>query len=266
MRHSFSLSNLVPSPKADWGNGCTIGVVFWSQKRKLRLVDTSSQWSGALFMFTIFQLWRSTVGLSIVLTIAPQPGRAVDPDQPAASYIRTTFTVEDGLSSNVVNFILQTRNGFLWIGTDAGLDRFDGRHFTPIYFRGPSPTPQGTVTALAEGLDGDLWIGTSAGLVRIARSALDRFDRSLSVFYHPGPGISDEITWLHCARDGVLWVGTGAGLYRFVGNRFETVDSQCVQSAGSRRARTGTCSSLAARDLSSWTERGSCNIRDCRIN
>jgi ligand-binding sensor domain-containing protein len=174
-------------------------------------------------MFTRFQLWRATVGLSIVLTITLEPGHALDPDQPAASYIRTTFTVEDGLSSNVVNTIVQTRNGFLWIGTDAGLDRFDGRHFTPIYFRGPSPTPQGTVTALAEGLDGDLWIGTNAGLARIARPALDRFDRSLSVLYHPGPGMSDEITWLHCARDGVLWVGTSAGLYRFAGNRFETV-------------------------------------------
>jgi signal transduction histidine kinase/ligand-binding sensor domain-containing protein len=174
-------------------------------------------------MFTRFQLWRATVGLSIVLSIAPEPGRAVDPDQSAASYIRTTFTVEDGLSSNVVNTIVQTRNGFLWIGTDAGLDRFDGRHFTPIYFRGPSPTPQGMVTALAEGLDGDLWIGTYGGLARIARSALDRFDRSLSVFYHPGPGVSDEITELHCTRDGVLWVGTEAGLYRFSNSRFETV-------------------------------------------
>jgi glucose-6-phosphate-specific signal transduction histidine kinase len=46
--------------------------------------------------------------------------RAVDPSQPATSYIRTTFTVEDGLSSNVVNAIIQTRNGFLWLGTDAG--------------------------------------------------------------------------------------------------------------------------------------------------
>ena len=78
---------------------------------------------------------------------------ALDPNQPATSYLRTTFTVEDGLSSNVVNAIVQTRNGFLWIGTDAGLDRFDGRNFTPIYFRGPSSTPQGTVSALAEGLE-----------------------------------------------------------------------------------------------------------------
>jgi ligand-binding sensor domain-containing protein len=121
-----------------------------------------------------------------------------------------------------VNAILQTRNGFLWIGTDAGLNRFNGRHFTPIYFRGTKLTPQGIVSTLAEGPDGDLWIGTSAGLVRISQLALDQFDRSLSVFYHPGAGNSDEITCLHFSRDGTLWVGTSAGLYRFDGNRFET--------------------------------------------
>ena len=155
--------------------------------------------------------------------MATKSAGAVDPNQPASSYIQTIFTVEDGLSSNVVNAIVQTRNGFLWIGTDAGLNRFDGRHFTPIYFRGPKSTPQGNVSALAEGPEGDLWIGTSAGLVRIPRLALDRFDRSLSVFYHPGAGLSDEITWLRFSRDGALWVGTEAGLYRFAGNRFENV-------------------------------------------
>jgi signal transduction histidine kinase/ligand-binding sensor domain-containing protein len=159
----------------------------------------------------------------LFMHIAPVAGGAVDPEEPAANYLRTTFTVEDGLSSNVVNDILQTRDGFLWVGTDAGLNRFDGRHFTPIYFRGPESTPQGIVTSLAEGPDGDLWIGTSAGLVRIPRLALDRFDRSLSVFYHPGAGISDEVTCVRFSRDGVLWVGTGAGLYRFVDNRLEAV-------------------------------------------
>jgi len=172
-------------------------------------------------MFTKFRKYRATIGLSIVLTLATKSARAVDPKQPATSYLRNTFSVEDGLSSNVVNAILQTRNGFLWIGTDAGLNRFNGRHFTPIYFRGSKSTPQGIVRTLTEGPDGDLWIGTSAGLVRISRLALDQFDRSLSVFYHPGAGISDEITCLHFGRDGVLWVGTGEGIYSFVGNRFE---------------------------------------------
>src|SRR5271169_1237974 len=173
-------------------------------------------------MFAKFRKCRAIIGFSIVLTLATQSARALDPKQLASSYLRNTFTVEDGLSSNVVNAILQTRNGFLWIGTDAGLNRFNGRHFAPIYFRGAESTPQGTVSSLAEGPDGDLWIGTSAGLVRISRLALDQFDRSLAVFYHPGAGISDEINCLHFGRDGTLWVGTGAGLYRFVENRFET--------------------------------------------
>jgi ligand-binding sensor domain-containing protein len=150
-------------------------------------------------------------------------GRSRSARNQLTSYLRTTFTVEDGLSSNVVNAILQTRDGFLWIATDAGLNRFDGRHFTPIYFRGPESTPHDIVSALAEGPDGDLWIGTSAGLVRISRQTFDQFDRSLSVFYHLGAGLSDEITCLHVSRDGTLWVGTGAGLYRFVGDQFKTV-------------------------------------------
>lgn len=153
---------------------------------------------------------------------------AVDPNQPATSYIRTGFGVEDGLSSNVVNSILQTRDGFLWLGTDAGLDRFDGRHFTPINFRGPRATPQGIVNSLAEGLEGDLWIGTSAGLVRISKPGLDYFHRSQSIFYHPaaatgGKDLSDEVTCLAVNRDGTVWVGTSTGLYRFRASKFETV-------------------------------------------
>jgi ligand-binding sensor domain-containing protein len=174
-------------------------------------------------MFKRCSLFRAAAGLSFALTIPTKSARAVDPTQPASSYLRNTFTVEDGLSSNVVNAIVQTQNGFLWIGTDAGLNRFNGRHFTPIYFRGPGSTQQGIVSTLAEGPDGDLWIGTSAGLVRIARPALDGFDRSLSTFYHPGAGISDEITRLHFSRDGALWVGTGAGLYRLDGKRVDTI-------------------------------------------
>ena len=49
---------------------------------------------------------------------------ALDLKSLTSDYIRTDFTVEDGLPSNVVNAIVQTRNGFLWVGTDAGLVRF----------------------------------------------------------------------------------------------------------------------------------------------
>src|SRR5258708_19485248 len=113
------------------------------------------------------QLRRSIAHALVVLTIFARCGLALDPTQRAGSYIRTGFTVEDGLPSNVVNAILQTRNGFLWIGTDAGLARFNGRHFKMIDFRGPRSAAQGSVRPLAEGPDRHLWVRTHFGLPRI---------------------------------------------------------------------------------------------------
>ncbi len=60
-------------------------------------------------------------------------GLALDPR--ASSYLRTDFTVEQGLPDDEVNAIAQTPNGFLWVGTDGGLARFDGEHFTQIRLR-----------------------------------------------------------------------------------------------------------------------------------
>jgi|SRR5215470_19400812 len=58
---------------------------------------------------------------------------ALDPQ--ASSYLRADFTVEQGLPDDKVNAIAQTPNGFLWVGTDGGLARFDGGHFTQIRLR-----------------------------------------------------------------------------------------------------------------------------------
>ncbi len=145
--------------------------------------------------------------------------RALDPQ--AGSYLRTDFTVEEGLPDNEVNAIAQTRNGFLWVGTDGGLARFDGKHFTQIRLR-PGISKEIPVSFLLTAADGTLWVGTEAGLVSIPSAALDHFDRSLVTMYHPGPGPSDRIASL-LIRDGVLWVGTSRGLYRFDHGRFVTV-------------------------------------------
>jgi signal transduction histidine kinase/ligand-binding sensor domain-containing protein len=146
---------------------------------------------------------------------------ALDPRQPASSYLRTNFTVEDGLPDNQVNAIAQTRNGFLWLGTDSGLARFDGQHFTQIRLvGGKSKEPRVNFLLTAE--DGALWVGTDSGLAHIPSAALDRIDRSLVTMYHPGLGPSDRIACL-LLRKGILWVGTGRGLYRFDRGHFVNV-------------------------------------------
>src|SRR5271156_4973426 len=102
---------------------------------------------------------RLTCALAL-LAAATRPALALDPQLPANSYRRTTFTTEDGLGANVINDILQTRDGFLWIATYNGLTRFDGQHFTQVQF----PKLLQSVRSAAEGADGDLWLGTSAGV------------------------------------------------------------------------------------------------------
>src|SRR5580700_7433780 len=134
----------------------------------------------------------STILRASVLLLGALAGQALalDPAEPVSSYLRTNFTTQDGLPSSVVNVIMQTRNGFLWVGTGDGLARFDGTHFTTIEFSPQTPT-EGLSRALAEGPDGDLWAGTNRGVLRIPSAALDQFGRLPARVYHAGAGPGD---------------------------------------------------------------------------
>ena len=159
-----------------------------------------------------------------LLVTFSHPALALDPPESGAGYVIQKFTVEDGLLSNNVNVILQTRDGFLWIGTQDGLLRFDGRHFMPIQFlQQASPI---LVSALAEAPDGALWVGTRSGLARIPSPGSVELGRTVSSVFHPDSGEGDSIQCLHFSRKGEFWVGTHTGLYRFENGRFSTIIPQ----------------------------------------
>jgi signal transduction histidine kinase/ligand-binding sensor domain-containing protein len=140
-------------------------------------------------------------------------------------YIRTNFTVEDGLPDNVVNAIVQTGNGLLWVGTESGLASFDGREFVPIELHVAGAPTQGSVSSLVEASNGDLWVGTHAGVVLVPRRALDQVDSAQLIYYQLSPGANDEVESLYQTRDGVIWVGTNHGLYRQESGKFVSVIS-----------------------------------------
>src|SRR5258708_17912086 len=100
------------------------------------------------------RLWRTAFRLATVLAMACRAS-ALDPRQPVSSYLRTEFTVEDGLPSNVVNSIVQSTAGFLWIATSEGLARFDGRHFLSVELLPNDPQVR-AIACLALGPHGDL--------------------------------------------------------------------------------------------------------------
>ncbi len=125
----------------------------------------------------------------------------------------TRYTIEQGLSDNVVNCVLQTRDGFLWIATMNGLNRFDGTHFK-VYqhdFSDPLSLPENYVMSLFEDHNGNLWVGTWGG-------GLCLFDRTKEHFinYRHNPNNSNSpsdnyIQTLLEDKNGILWFGTTTG-------------------------------------------------------
>jgi len=132
-------------------------------------------------------------------------------DQVAFEHI----SVEHGLSHSSVNAVLQDSRGFMWFGTDDGLNRYDGYDFV-VYQAGgdgDSGLSHETITSLVEDGSGRLWIGTHGGL--------DRLDLKTALFRHyrhdeedPHSLIDDQVHVLYQDRASRLWVGTSGGLDR----------------------------------------------------
>src|SRR5882762_9796122 len=89
---------------------------------------------------------------------------AVDPSRHISQYAHTAWRVQDGVFSGSPNAIAQTTDGYLWIGTQGGLLRFDGVRFVPWAPPDGQHLPSSNVTSLLGARDGSLWIGMEGGL------------------------------------------------------------------------------------------------------
>jgi signal transduction histidine kinase/ligand-binding sensor domain-containing protein len=123
------------------------------------------------------------------------------------------ISLEQGLSQSTVFCMIQDSQGFMWFGTEDGLNRYDGYTFT-VYKHDPEdPNSLGGnwIQTILEDDSGMLWVGTSEG-------GLDRYDRKLDQFTHyrndpqdPSSLSDDDITAVYQDQDGDLWIGTGGG-------------------------------------------------------
>lgn len=127
-----------------------------------------------------------------------------------------TWRVAQGLPSDSVTAIIQTRDGFLWMGTTAGLVRFDGVKFTEIKLSKVSTNGTLQITALCEDSRGHLWIGTqSDGLFELAQGTTTQYTKAKGL-------LDDYVTSLAAGSNGYVWVGTKAGLNLSTGNEFKS--------------------------------------------
>ena len=131
--------------------------------------------------------------------------------QPRFSPLNLRFErigIEDGLSNSAVWKILQDSEGYMWFGTQDGLNRYDGHSFTVYRYvpEDPSSLRDDHITAIHEDRSGVLWIGTQQGW-------LEKYDRDQDRFTHYRVG--SWITAVYEDRSGMLWIGDREGLFRF---------------------------------------------------
>ena len=191
---------------------------------------------------------RAVVALGILLACCAC-AFALEPSLDVSQYAHTTWKIRDGFTKGIITSLAQTPDGYLWIGTELGLLRFDG--VRPVLWQPPSGQhlPGTLITYLLAAHDGTLWIGTFNGLAswkdgklrevpelagQSVTSVLETRDRTIwiGVFADSGGALCDIHNGVvNCEREsgkfgtgvkalyedsrGTLWLGLSKGFWRW---------------------------------------------------
>jgi len=112
------------------------------------------------------------LAILIAVVCASPEARALDTTKQLPQYGETTWRIRDGAFAGTPYAIAQTTDGYLWIGTQVGLLRFDGVRFVAWRAPNDNASESSRITALLGARDGSLWIGTGTGLSRLQSGAL----------------------------------------------------------------------------------------------
>ncbi|MBK7427442.1 MAG: histidine kinase [Saprospiraceae bacterium] len=121
------------------------------------------------------------------------------------------ITEDDGLSYNQVTSLLKDKDGFLWVGTQQGLNRYDGEHFN-IYKKTKESTSilHNSVLSLCEDLNGNIWGGTEDGIF-----CFDKKKKSFRNYYVGNSNSYPRIQNIICDHKGRIWATGYMGLLEY---------------------------------------------------
>ena len=188
------------------------------------------------------------LGTLYVLLWCPE-APALNPTLDVSQYAHTAWTYRNGFMQGAVNAIAQTSDGYLWLGTQSGVVRFDGVRAVPLPLRPGQQLPSTSVATLLAARDGTVWIGTLDGLVSWKNGQLTAYpalarrtvlallqDRAGTVWagglagptgtlcairgesttcYGDDGSLGTVVASLYEDSDGSLWVGATTGLWRW---------------------------------------------------
>jgi ligand-binding sensor domain-containing protein/signal transduction histidine kinase len=169
-----------------------------------------------------------------VLFLALNNSSAGDSSQ-VSPYQTTTWRVEDGLPQSTVTCIAQSSDGYLWLGTQNGLVRFDGVKFRVFDENNTPAIKNSRIVQLLSDKNGTLWVGTEhGGLVSLR-------DGQFTSYEVPGRGTTHDYARSFCAdHQGALWqVSCEWQLIRFLQGHFTVLSDDW--SLSSQTARTLAC-------------------------
>jgi ligand-binding sensor domain-containing protein/signal transduction histidine kinase len=125
---------------------------------------------------------------------------ALNPALDISQYGHTAWTLREGMLQGYVEAMAQTPDGYLWLGTQFGLLRFDGVRFVPWKFPGGQHLSDDFIAGLLAARDGSLWIGTRKGLAQWKDGKLTDYADLAS---HPIYALIED-------RVGTIWTGTAS--------------------------------------------------------
>jgi len=163
---------------------------FWHQSRRVSLMTRIS--AGGL--------------LAVCFMMVGGQALALDPSLKPSQYMLDQWQIPEGMPQNAAITIARTPDGYLWIGTQEGLARFDGVRFVAFDRSNETAIPNNWILVLHVDRAGKLWIGTQDGMAVYENGQFKRYNTIAGLAHVPILAILED-------RIGRLWVGTNKGLF-----------------------------------------------------
>ena len=189
---------------------------------------------------------RALVAVVLLCAVVwPRSAAADGPPDGLANYAVTTWSEKEGLPAGRIRALEQDAEGYLWIGTETGLVRFDGVRFTQW---GVGKLPMGIVLSLHSARDHSLWVGMG-GPTSIARLHDGAF-----TLYGAADGLPNAlVVALYEDRAGTIWAGTWPlRSPRSMRRRCPAIDASPPCTAGSCKARRSISARIGHDPLRPW--------------
>ena len=173
-------------------------MIFFFVRASLRWSGTLKIPCGELYDEIIVRMARRASMVAGAVLACCNIASALNPSLDINQYAHNSWTIRDGFFKCVITSIAQTPDGYLWLGTEFGLLRFDGVRSVPWQPPAGEHLPSTYIRSVLAGRDGRLWIGTTQGLASWKDGKLTHYPELAGQNVH---ALLED-------REGVVWAGS----------------------------------------------------------